>query len=278
MVATAAAPVVDVAQLRRCAGAAKADLVLAQACTVSLSDVEDEADEGTEAFDPDEEAAWRQAAEAFGDLPEDGIVGVWVSEKGESKVFKDHMTHQLSYEESLGAGARLHSFIEWRQGDEGDVEVYEGEVTILDEGERPWYGPSFGERPVGIGRIQVSYRAEVSLRPAQLQIRIRVEEEDTDWQEPVLFQRRRPEPVPLMLEGSKEADGTVTVTCADPGGYVLGALMALRPEDTVATLVARINEDIQPPSGPGAHWQIVVGGLSPGPEASDSSLAELFGL
>lgn len=272
MVATAAAPVVDVAQLRRCAASAKADLALAQARTVSLSDVEDE--------EAPQETAYRQAADAFEDLPEDGIVGVWVSEKGASKVFKDHMTHQLSYEESLGNGARLHSFIEWQQGGESegdDLEVYEGEVTWLDAGERPWYGPSFGEKPEGIGCIQVSYRAEFGLRPAQLQIRIRVEEEDTDWQEPVHFQRRRPEPVPLALDGSKEADGTVTVTCTDSGGYVLGALMALRPEDPVATLVARIYEDIQPPAGLGAHWQLVVGERSPGPEEANSSLADLFG-
>merc|ERR1712129_423579 len=111
---------------------------------------------------------------------------------------------------------------------------------------------------------------------ASMQTRIRVDGEDNDWKEPVHLRRRRPEPVPLVLDVAKEESGTLTVTCSDSSGFVLGALMELSPQDTFATLVARVNEDISPPPGPGGHWQIVVGERCPDHSESDMALADLF--
>jgi len=141
----------------------------------------------------------------------DEVNGYWGSTKGECRIFEDHMTSQLSYEEPLPDGCRLHGFL--LPDDEAasasasasasaceGMRCWQAELVILDEDQRPWYGPSFGERPEVVGDIQVTLRPGT---PAILETRIRVAEEDTDWQSPVSFRRKPPPVVPAAAEGNE---------------------------------------------------------------------------
>merc|ERR1712032_1428847 len=117
------------------------------------------------------------------------LCGTWISEKGEFSIFEDHMTSRLSYEELLGDGSdRLHGWLVKQSEDEAR---WLGKLAILEDGERPWYGPSFGEEPDVIGHIQVRFMPG---SPDKVETQIRVEEEDVDWQPPVVC-RRKPPPI-----------------------------------------------------------------------------------
>lgn len=122
------------------------------------------------------------------------IIGVWSSKKGEVRVSHDPMTYKLAYEEPLGEGVSLHGFLEPREvppdtlllaGTQAPL-CWQAEVSILEDGAMPWYGPSFGERPKAEGEVQVLLRIGES---PLLEIRIRTADEGTDWEEPTTFQR-----------------------------------------------------------------------------------------
>lgn len=122
---------------------------------------------------------------------EDEVCGTWISQKGECHIFEDHMTSQLSFEEALPDGSgRLHGFLLKQEDPEGEAagfRCWQAEIALLEEGERPWYGPSFGEKPEPVGDIQVRFSRG---SPPTLETRIRVAEEETDWEAPVTFRRR----------------------------------------------------------------------------------------
>lgn len=122
------------------------------------------------------------------------ICGVWSSKKGEVRVSHDPMTNKLAYEEPLGEGVSLHGFLERREvppdtllfaGTQAPL-CWQAEVSILEDGAMPWYGPSFGERPKVEGEVQVLLRIGES---PLLETRIRIADEGSDWEEPTTFQR-----------------------------------------------------------------------------------------
>jgi len=123
---------------------------------------------------------------------EEAVRGTWVSYKGECRIFEDHITSRLAYEELLndGDGQRLHGWLV-RKGSEAEG-VLEASLSVLDEDEGVWYGPSFGEEPESVGDIQVRLLRK-GLGPPELETRIRVEEEDSDWQPPVMFRLKEQE-------------------------------------------------------------------------------------
>merc|ERR1719310_1440358 len=84
---------------------------------------------------------------------EPSIFGDWKSDKGECRIFVDHITHRMSYEECFGdCDDRLHGWLEPR---EGEKDSYQAELMILEDGICPWYGPSYGEKPEVVGDIRV---------------------------------------------------------------------------------------------------------------------------
>lgn len=138
------------------------------------------------------------AAVVAADGPE--VCGDWVSCKGECRVFLDHMTSKLSYEEVISDdGDRLHGFLEpveapAAEGSAAELLCWRADLVVLEDGQMAWYGPSFGEKPETVGDVQVLLRLGDSPR---LETRIRVEGEDTDWQEPVKFRRKQKSVVPV---------------------------------------------------------------------------------
>jgi len=117
---------------------------------------------------------------------EEAVRGTWVSYKGECRIFEDHITSRLAYEELLqdGDGQRLHGWLV-QKGSQAEG-VFQASLSILEEDEGVWYGPSFGEQPEAVGDIQVRLLRKGS-GPPELETRIRVKEEDSEWQEPVTF-------------------------------------------------------------------------------------------
>mmetsp|Transcript_7448 Transcript_7448/g.20111 ORF Transcript_7448/g.20111 Transcript_7448/m.20111 type:complete len:180 (-) Transcript_7448:95-634(-) len=154
-------PELDAAELKRHAKRAKAELQRAVEVPVPPDHDEDAADGG----DADEACS---------------VIGNWKSAKGGCRVFEDHITSRLSYEEPIGDGSRLHGWLVKRD----DEQIWESSLSVLEEGERPWYGPSFGEEPESVGDIRVR------LTGKGVETQIRVDGEDNDWQPPVCFRRK----------------------------------------------------------------------------------------
>uniref|UniRef100_A0A7S1M5M7 Uncharacterized protein n=1 Tax=Alexandrium catenella TaxID=2925 RepID=A0A7S1M5M7_ALECA len=123
------------------------------------------------------------------------VLGQWVCDKGDCSLFQDHRTNRLTYEEPLGNGSRLHGFLTKLNGfrEEGVAMAWEADLSILDEDEDPWYGPSCGEQPESVGDIQVRYRVG-----SRLETRIRVDGEDDDWQPPQDWRRQRLSSIPAV--------------------------------------------------------------------------------
>lgn len=224
-------PVLDAAELRRDAKRAKAELQ--RACEVPIPDAadvdEDLAPQGS--MDDGAAAGTSKAQEpaAAGEAPdrpqaeaakapvghaEEAVVGEWISDKGECFIGEDRITSRLAFEEPLGDGSRVHGWLVKQEpgttADDGSLACWQATLTLLDEGQGPWYGPSFGQEPEALGDIQV--RLLVS---GGLQTRIRVADEDTDWQPPVTFRRRPP--------GSAEAAAVVAELAARGDTFVFGA-------------------------------------------------------
>lgn len=198
-------PDLDAAELRRQAEHAKAELQLACDIPVPGEDDDDEEIESAKLPTPAREGAAFAEAEiapeangtATGTL-EEALCGMWISEKGEFSIFEDHMTSRLSYEELLGDGTdRLHG---WLVKQDEDDNRWQATLMMLEDGQGPWYGPSFGEEPEVVGNIQVHF---VRGSPNKLETQIRVAEEDVDWQPPVVC-RRKPPPIacPSTATGS----------------------------------------------------------------------------
>lgn len=227
-------PILDAAELRREAKRAKAELQ--HACEVPVpdgaevdEDLQDSAPEGQDvqtapgagsapegdrptegrAAEPSEAAPASHATRPA----EEAVQGEWISEKGRCVIREDRMTSRLAYEEPLGDGSRLHGWL--LKQDAGKIAagvddvVWEAALVMLDEGQMPWYGPSFGEEPEALGDIQVRLRPSGSL-----ETRIRVTDEDTEWQPPVAF-RRRPASDPEAAAVAEQA--------ARGGAFVFGA-------------------------------------------------------
>lgn len=176
----------DGAELTRQAKRAKADLE--RACLVPVPDGDaDDLAEGA-AGDLDltapsavEASAPPTGAFADGDA-EEAICGKWVSGNGECAIFEDQMTGRLCYEEMIDGGDQLlHGWL-IRRSDEDTC--WQATLMIQEPDQLPWYGPSFGEAPEAVGDIQVRLLPGAK---RTLETRIRVAEEDTNWQPPVTF-------------------------------------------------------------------------------------------
>jgi len=157
-------------------------------------DGEVEVAEGTEPVDPTASDTYWIGPSATEDWPE--LCRTWESKNGKCKIFKDTMTSKLAYEEAMGDdGGRLFGFLRRleevnrrplvleRLGESPPV-WFQAEIFYLGEGDLPWYGPSFGEKPDKEGDIEVVF---IPSDPARLETRIRVADEDEEWQPPTVF-------------------------------------------------------------------------------------------
>eukprot|EP00927_Polykrikos_kofoidii_P079424 TRINITY_DN76209_c0_g1_i1.p1 TRINITY_DN76209_c0_g1~~TRINITY_DN76209_c0_g1_i1.p1 ORF type:complete len:288 (-),score=61.34 TRINITY_DN76209_c0_g1_i1:172-1035(-) len=111
------------------------------------------------------------------------VVGDWVSEGGTCRVSEDTMTKRLYYEEPTGDGSRILGWLDNPVEEDGNV-AWEAVLSLLEEGARPWYGPSFGEPPEPLGDIRVLLMPG---EPATMETKIRILGEDEDWGNPVLW-------------------------------------------------------------------------------------------
>jgi len=115
--------------------------------------------------------------------------GFWASSKGECHIFDDPITNQLSYEESVGDGSeRLHGKLELvESGTDGATgPCWQASLMILEEGQSPWYGPSFGEKPEVVGDIRLRLLDAMAEGTPQIETRIKGKD-DKEWEAPVLF-------------------------------------------------------------------------------------------
>merc|ERR1711974_23003 len=99
--------------------------------------------------------------------------GTWVSPKGKCRI--TCIGSSLRYEEMLVGGQQLHGWLIRRIGEE---QCWQASLSVEDLGEEP------SGMPEVVGDIEVSL---LSGWPRKLQTRIRVANEDVDWQPPILF-------------------------------------------------------------------------------------------
>eukprot|EP00416_Gambierdiscus_australes_P022958 CAMPEP_0171065288 /NCGR_PEP_ID=MMETSP0766_2-20121228/6754_1 /TAXON_ID=439317 /ORGANISM="Gambierdiscus australes, Strain CAWD 149" /LENGTH=205 /DNA_ID=CAMNT_0011521367 /DNA_START=18 /DNA_END=636 /DNA_ORIENTATION=- len=126
----------------------------------------------------------------------DAPLGAWASDTGKCRIFKDSITGRLTYEEPLPNDRRLHG---WLDRVEQELSLWRGSLSLLEAGQAPWYGPSFGPQPETVGSIQVRSLPATAFDStgteragdgeATMETQIRVAEEDTTWQPPVRFRR-----------------------------------------------------------------------------------------
>mmetsp|Transcript_38498 Transcript_38498/g.106091 ORF Transcript_38498/g.106091 Transcript_38498/m.106091 type:complete len:192 (+) Transcript_38498:79-654(+) len=182
-------PRVDVAELRRQARFAKAELQWASKVPVPDEQGLDELLAGTSSASGSALGAGPGSSACAQGHADSQVCGVWNSEKGECRIFEDHITNRLSYEEPIGddGDCRLHGWLDACTA-EGGTLTWQARLAILEDGETPWYGPSFGEEPETVGDIQV--RLLSGSTPPMLETRIHVDGEDEDWQPPVTFRRQ----------------------------------------------------------------------------------------
>mmetsp|Transcript_71333 Transcript_71333/g.133427 ORF Transcript_71333/g.133427 Transcript_71333/m.133427 type:complete len:177 (-) Transcript_71333:71-601(-) len=113
------------------------------------------------------------------DKSSEALHGSWSSEKGKCTIGKDPVTARLCYMEDLEEGERLHGWL-----DVADAELWQGSLALLKSGQRPWYGPSFGEAPEVVGDIRVKL---IPGSPPKMESQIRMAEEGADWEDPTSF-------------------------------------------------------------------------------------------
>eukprot|EP00930_Biecheleria_cincta_P092051 TRINITY_DN81819_c0_g1_i1.p1 TRINITY_DN81819_c0_g1~~TRINITY_DN81819_c0_g1_i1.p1 ORF type:complete len:147 (-),score=31.20 TRINITY_DN81819_c0_g1_i1:139-579(-) len=117
--------------------------------------------------------------------------GFWLSENGQCHIFNDKITNRLSYEELIGDGSeRLHGFFDEVEASANSGYSWSAPLCILEEGEKPWYGPSCGEKPEFVGsiRLRLVPAAEGKLGSEFIETQIHTEGED-DWQASVTWKR-----------------------------------------------------------------------------------------
>mmetsp|Transcript_76199 Transcript_76199/g.150709 ORF Transcript_76199/g.150709 Transcript_76199/m.150709 type:complete len:207 (-) Transcript_76199:105-725(-) len=129
--------------------------------------------------------------------------GSWCSSGGTCKIARDMITNRPTFEEPLGDGGRLHG---WLDPVANESNTWQGSLALLPAGRQPWYGPSFGEPPEIVGSIQV--RTLPDENPAAIETRIRVKDEDEDWQKPVRFQRKDGEQHDSTLKSAPKINWT----------------------------------------------------------------------
>eukprot|EP00933_Yihiella_yeosuensis_P008928 TRINITY_DN114655_c0_g1_i1.p1 TRINITY_DN114655_c0_g1~~TRINITY_DN114655_c0_g1_i1.p1 ORF type:complete len:213 (+),score=44.35 TRINITY_DN114655_c0_g1_i1:131-769(+) len=204
-------PGLDVAELLKKASFAESELN--RACQVPVPQ-----------FNDAEELLGQPASSSSGHpedlIPEQVVQGQWKSEKGICRVFSDHITCRLAYEEWLGeSDGRLHGWLERQDGYSADdaIACWQATLHYVEEGEPPWYGPSFGEEPEALGQIRLRLFPEKRIDTA-----IMIEEEDEDWQEPTSFNRRTTEELEAEAEASAVAEAAAE-KAAESGAFVFGA-------------------------------------------------------
>mmetsp|Transcript_30810 Transcript_30810/g.70661 ORF Transcript_30810/g.70661 Transcript_30810/m.70661 type:complete len:178 (-) Transcript_30810:68-601(-) len=120
-------------------------------------------------------------APGISDTSSEALHGSWASEKGKCTIGKDPVTARLCYMEDLEDGERLHG---WLDVADADKLLWQGSLALLKSGQRPWYGPSFGEAPEVVGDIRVRL---IPGNPAKMESQIRMAEEGADWEDPTSF-------------------------------------------------------------------------------------------
>eukprot|EP00933_Yihiella_yeosuensis_P064182 TRINITY_DN6753_c0_g2_i1.p1 TRINITY_DN6753_c0_g2~~TRINITY_DN6753_c0_g2_i1.p1 ORF type:complete len:190 (-),score=43.20 TRINITY_DN6753_c0_g2_i1:124-693(-) len=125
------------------------------------------------------------------DDPGEVLHGTWKSEKGSCTIGKDPVTARLSYTEPLAEGERLHG---WLDVVAGEQNLWQGRLAILQAGEGPWYGPSFGPAPEIVGDVRV--RLKEDKKSMETQIRM-AEDPPDDWSPPTPFKLEGVETEPM---------------------------------------------------------------------------------
>mmetsp|Transcript_2941 Transcript_2941/g.8576 ORF Transcript_2941/g.8576 Transcript_2941/m.8576 type:complete len:179 (-) Transcript_2941:22-558(-) len=168
-------PGFDAAAMKGSVKQAEAALELACAVPLPSSDF----DEQVRALRGVDRAAWTGAK---GD---ESVCGVWASEKGESRIFRDHRTNRLSFEELVDDSGYLHGWLD--KSSDG----WDATLAFYYVDEEPWYGPSCGEEPEYMGDIRVRLLSETMI---ETQIKFA---DDTEWQPPVVMTLQHHEAVSL---------------------------------------------------------------------------------
>mmetsp|Transcript_11516 Transcript_11516/g.26704 ORF Transcript_11516/g.26704 Transcript_11516/m.26704 type:complete len:191 (-) Transcript_11516:63-635(-) len=118
------------------------------------------------------------------DSKSEALHGSWASEKGKCTIGKDPVTARLCYMEDLQDGERLHGWLD--MVDEATL-LWQGSLALLKSGQRPWYGPSFGEAPEIVGDIRVKLLPGAEGSGPKMESQIRMAEEGATWEEPTTF-------------------------------------------------------------------------------------------
>ncbi|CAJ1382130.1 unnamed protein product [Effrenium voratum] len=166
----------------------------------------------------------------------EALHGSWKSEKGKCSIGKDPVTARLSYTEPLPEGERVHGWLDATE-EEG---LWQGTLVLLQAGEGPWYGPSFGPPPEVVGDIKV--RLLKGEKP-QMETQIRMKEEDEDWSEPTKFEleegvEEKPMPKPDLSNLLPAEDREKEVEPDDSDDEVKRAKCAKGPKRSVALKIA----------------------------------------
>lgn len=87
----------------------------------------------------------------------DLLCGTWVSSIGQMRIFRDARCNRLAFEEKTGwdGDGYFHGWLTPKVL--GDESGWIASLSKFEEGDQPWYGPSFGEKPEDLGEIFITY-------------------------------------------------------------------------------------------------------------------------